>query len=625
MKKSFLLTCLSCLLIACQEYEPFTKSDMYTRQFEQYIGGEIHPEQTWGFHNIYTAQTRSIGFAEGVDDPFTFYETEDYYKNQEDLQGIDGLVTIKNYGEANNLFEVGYLYIDNKYLEFAGDGKLKLHLWQGEREIYISGNVAVTVDGTNQAKFYVLPGATLTLDGVEGNDGYINNMEIYVSPDATLIYKLDKIDGGNDYNSGNGKIFNAGTFICDAETFSVSNNNAIFYNEGDATVNNLTANGNPSFIYNYLKLTVKGDLYLDNAGAFFNGDIINVTGDTKFTNDFVWWVNEGHYYTTNMSFSANHGYAYNFCQLLVEETFEFHDGVFNLMAGSYIEANNADFRNFAVHMWGHSGINIKYGAVFHMNADGNTQGFIGDEWSYIRLGGKTETRDNSNCLTIHGKVVYGINNLDDQSEDNEGNEACYFDPESKRVPFESITAEESTEECDVQWTPNLPDEEPSEVTVRVIVEDLPATISSLIVRESDFDYNDAVFDVTFREEEIEITVHACGGTLPLYVADREVHGLFYLPTTTPMINKNDAEREPQTFTIARNGITDANDIPVWVEYEGKRYDITAFRGDAPAKICVGTDYVWCDEGWDIKKEYPKFTEWAQSNNYTDNSWYRDNE
>lgn len=628
MKKNLIIaTCLSCLFIACQEYEPFTKSDMYTRQFEQYIGGEIHPEQTWGFGSVYPASlpsTRS-SLLPDLDDPFEdFGNTDALY-----IHKVDDIPPTAI--EATDLKGNEWLYAnDPEYAHLQiilRSNEDMPNLWWGYHDFILVGSYELKPQGLDAARIYIPKESDIFLNG-----NYINAMEIYVAEGASLelgeayneIHAVTTQKNGQDIHTA--KIFNRGTLTL-PKNFRL-NDDALLYNEGDIHVPNIDSGpgeNNTSFFYNFGNVYVEeGDFILKSCSYFYNEGRCHVrNGNTTFTHPDEWWVNKGHFCTNDFNFSAAHGDAYNYCQLMVRGKFTFMDGIFNLMTNSYVEADHAEFSNFEVRMYSHSGININNGAEFGLQGEGR-QGFVGRENSYLRIGGLSDVPSHMYSFQIRGYITYGLENLQ-VDDSNEAEHPEFIAAETTtRLPFEDLDAltSENDADCFVDWTP---DTKTDEVTVRVIVEDLPATISSLIVRESDFDYNDAVFDVTFREEEIEITVHACGGTLPLYVADREVHGLFHIPTTTPMINKNDAEQEPQTFTIARNGITDANDIPVWVEYEGERYDITAFRGDAPAKICVGTDYVWCDEGWDIKKEYPNFTEWAKSNNYTDNSWYRDDE
>lgn len=625
MKKLFLVASLSCLLVGCQDYEPYTKADMFANQFQQYIGGAIHPEQTWGFYDAAAASRSTRGLVPEIDDPFEeFNDIESLY-----LEELPNNIDIQ---EATNETP-WYLYQNaNGDFEFK-NGEYTVGCWNSSPDyrlnFYITGdNVTINASGLHSARFYVLPGATLTLTG-----SAIHNFRIFVSKEATLNYTREDIET-QGWNNGRtvAAIFNRGTLYftgdkCDIRT------GAIVYNENIMYAKEIDCNsevGQHSYLYNYGELrvtnddeSINGDFILNGAANFYNEGEVYVEGDTKFTNAGSHWINKGHYYTENMEFMGSHGNseqdgAYNYCQLIVRNTFIYKDGTFTLLAGSYIEADYAEFRNFDVQMWGHAGINIKQGSTFASNQDADRQGFHGNatSWSYVRFGGKTTLPNNSNSFNIDGKVIFGIEHLIDKSED-EWNTAMNIGPDARKVEFSDINATPDEEECYVEWTPELPTGEP----VRVIVEDLPATITSVTLQESDFDYNDAVFDVVFKDKTIEITVHAAGGTLPLYVAGKEVHELFGYSTSTPLINLN-KEEKPKTFIIEKGIYTNANDIPVLVKYEGEEYAIAADKGKAPAKICVGTDYEWCDEGYDIKKKYPKFVEWAKDNKYGNNQWYK---
>lgn len=638
-KKNLLgLLCLSCLFIACQDYEPFTKQDMYASQFEQYIGGKIHPEQTWGFHDVKTRSTR--GLVDEIDDPFEeFKDIEHLY-----LEGLPKDIDIEV--ATNNTPWDQYQQKDGHF-QFK-DGNYKVNCWnEGVNDpklfFYITGNVTLDASTIHSVRIYVLPGARLTLTGEP-----IHNFRVFVSSGGYLEYTRKTIETIGCYVYPDGRttaaIFNNGTLNFTGDYIDIRSG-AIVYNQETMYAKEIdchSENNTHSYLYNYGDLIVtndddniNGDFILDGASNFYNEGNVYVEGSTTFTNSGSHWINKGYYSTQNMNFKGGHGNydteddrndgAYNFCQLVVRDTYNFLDGTLVLLDNSYIEAEYAIFSNFNIEMWGHAGINIKKGATFAANQDGHEQGFHGhdEKWSYVRLGGEITLPNNSNSFNITGKVVYGIENLKDHSVGN-ANTAMNIGPDAIEVPFDKIDAVPQTDECYVEWTPTNPDgDEPEYETVRVIVEDLPATITSIVLNESDFDYNDAVFDVTFRETKIDITVHACGGTLPLYVAGIEVHGLFNLPTSTAFINKNRMEkREPITFHIERGNYNNANDIPVRVVYGGEEYAITAFQGEAPAKICVGTDYVWCDEGVDIKKVYPKFVDWAKNNNYTSNEWYK---
>lgn len=158
---------------------------------------------------------------------------------------------------------------------------------------------------------------------------------------------------------------------------------------------------------------------------------------------------------------------------------------------------------------------------------------------------------------------------------------------------------------------------------RIIVEDLVAQDNLKHLPESDWDYNDAVFDVCINDGVATIVLQAAGGTLPLYIGNKEVHELFGVKTNMPVNVGIGATKKPVTFQI---NVPDDNiyNIPVVVHNKGKQYELLANIGQAPAKICVGTDYEWCIEYQHIKSKYPKFIEWSTKNpmQYEDNYWYK---
>ena len=139
--------------------------------------------------------------------------------------------------------------------------------------------------------------------------------------------------------------------------------------------------------------------------------------------------------------------------------------------------------------------------------------------------------------------------------------------------------------------------------VRVIAEDLSVN------ENSDFDFNDVVFDVKFgypQWDKTTIILQAAGGTLPLYVGGQEVHEKFGVSTST-MVNTGDGiSKAPVSFVLDSRFDGNANGILVEVEKDGVKIPITAQRGKVASKIAVGTDYVWCLERQDIVKKHPNF-------------------
>ncbi len=166
------------------------------------------------------------------------------------------------------------------------------------------------------------------------------------------------------------------------------------------------------------------------------------------------------------------------------------------------------------------------------------------------------------------------------------------------------------------------DQQPDRYTVRIIAEDLSASTGS------DFDFNDVVFDASYIEgsNTTTVTVQAAGGTLPLYVAGKEVHELFananpeLAISQSSMINTNLSNGvkglDPVSFTI--DGIVAPWDIEVTVFKNGTLIPLKAETGSPSAKIAVDPDFIWCDEREDIRVKYPNFTQYVQD---TTVNWY----
>lgn len=152
---------------------------------------------------------------------------------------------------------------------------------------------------------------------------------------------------------------------------------------------------------------------------------------------------------------------------------------------------------------------------------------------------------------------------------------------------------------------------------RIICEDLGST--------GDWDFNDVVFDALIKNGKTYIKVLAAGGTMPLKVADKEVHDLFNVGVTE-MVNTGLVSRDPVEFVVDQ-AYNNYNAIPVTVEDnrtagEFIRYALKSEIGKAPQKICVGTDYDWCSERQNIENKYPAFKEYVGNPNLQ-YDWYRE--
>ena len=167
---------------------------------------------------------------------------------------------------------------------------------------------------------------------------------------------------------------------------------------------------------------------------------------------------------------------------------------------------------------------------------------------------------------------------------------------------------------------------PNYRTVRIIAEDLNATAQDGDLENSDWDFNDVVFDVTFLGDgKASIHVLAAGGILPLTVAGREVHSLFSATADSegkyPMINTAHGKHYEYTsdpFEISGiNESLNGKDIIIKVSKtldngETREFTLDAIVGEPAAKIGVGPTFEWCDERQDIRGRYTNFISWVRT-------------
>lgn len=158
-------------------------------------------------------------------------------------------------------------------------------------------------------------------------------------------------------------------------------------------------------------------------------------------------------------------------------------------------------------------------------------------------------------------------------------------------------------------------ERQSEYQGRIMAEDLNA------VEQSDFDFNDVVFDWKIEGNVATIQLRAAGGIYPLYVGEQEVHAKFGQSASAgkyPMINTGagvTAPAEPYTYTFPEGTEATAKNIPIYVIKDGstKAY-LDASIGKAASKFNTKTTTRWVKEFEDILDAYPDFTGWVADEN-----------
>ena len=150
---------------------------------------------------------------------------------------------------------------------------------------------------------------------------------------------------------------------------------------------------------------------------------------------------------------------------------------------------------------------------------------------------------------------------------------------------------------------------------RIMAEDLNA------VEESDFDFNDVVFDWKIEGNVATIQLRAAGGIYPLYVGDQEVHAKFGQSASEgkyPMINTGagvTATAPSYTYTFPEGTEAKAVNIPIYVIKDGstKAY-LDASTGKAASKFNTKTTTRWVKEFEDILDAYPDFKGWVANEN-----------
>lgn len=155
---------------------------------------------------------------------------------------------------------------------------------------------------------------------------------------------------------------------------------------------------------------------------------------------------------------------------------------------------------------------------------------------------------------------------------------------------------------------NPPVNPPTGFVCRIVAEDLT------VGENSDFDFNDVVFDVI--EGGTKIRLRAAGGELPLYVAGQEVHDAFATKysgiTRTTLINtgwNGPVDYENYYVDIPSGGTYStralAETIPIVVHKNGQQITLKAEKAKVASKIAVGSDFEWCSEREDIDKKFRK--------------------
>lgn len=547
--------------------------------------------------------------------------------------GAKEVVELKPYYEnEQNLYNT---YVNNGVCNYQitranSDGSVEIGgTWANPKEktynVYVSvdGSVTLKRNGAEYMNLYILKG-NVTLDSNWGECGGI----ISVASGVILNDARDHIA-----HNGGIKVFNRGTYNATNYKFDIGNK-ASFYNEGSFTSTNALSysagSGNTSYFYNMgddAELTAPS-MTFNSTCNFISGGTVNISGETKVTQSGIVWVNNGHYTTGKLIFTAKNTSFYNYCQLKVTDTTIFTDGEFNLMSGSYTETNKALFNNFHVNMYDNSGIYVKSGSKWGRQGAGIYQGFRAvnnNAQAYVRLGGKAYVPSHKGgAIHFEGKkLTYAIEEVSFYDNFNSFDQYSAFDninywdetsaEKLKTAKSENITfdtndtaeranysemafSEPAEGECSATWGEDGKEkiEEPAPVTFAF--EDQ--------ISNGDYDLNDVVLKVTphvvksgkkitsIDYDNLDIKLVAAGATFDITVmvgenalsfnGQTEIHDAFGVNKAV-MVNTGGTAKSgvqqnaaPVTCTIATpaavkgtdadgNPTLDLSQLDIWID------------------------------------------------------------
>ena len=555
------------------------------------VYGTPAPQHNWGFKTVATPETftarttRAITVGSDVYNEFYWPENVDYpggafvSRNvREELPTNGNYDYYVNNGEGMNykITEAGEYNIGGSWQNIDTQGNLLLY----NIYVYLNDGEEVTLKRNGAAHFnlYVIRGTANLVSNYGEQAG-----SIYVCEEGTLIDNRTSLAANNGIT-----VYNNGTYIANNEAGFDIGNNAAFYNQKNfrcvGPLSYSAGAGNTSFLYNVgddAVLTAPS-MTMNSTCHFFTQGKVNITGETKVTQNNIIWVNDGHYTTGSMVFSAYNGTFYNYCQLIVTNNCNFTDGKFNMMKNSYAEFGTGLFNNFYVTLDDNAGFNVLRGSKWGRQAQGTFQGFEAkndDVKVYVRLAGETSVPSHNGaafhakganltlaCENIKFYNTLGVANIglhsvfDDVTYSDETTAEALAGDKDGRITWnvynaKIVPADDFSEtgftlkegECKATWKgdpgdpvdPDDPDPiNPTTNTVicgRIFCEDMARAAD-----KGDIDFNDVVFDVFIvtkdGKQNTEIQVLAAGGTLPITVAGENIHALFNNTPETTMIN-----------------------------------------------------------------------------------------
>ena len=469
----------------------------------------------------------------------------------------------------------------------------------------------------NQARLVVLPGGKLTGQGsVEVNNGNAEGKENYNG--GTIDVAV--------FNNNFGKLYNYGKFLVNEYQGGAKESN--FYNHSLVAIDHFAGTGSTANarVFNACQFYVKNNARIRNYEGLAGSALI-VDGQLMFSSS-----EDGTNTPTYVGLAAG---------ALVKANTLYNNGTSwtGPTEGGYavLSIGKFDYMNWEQEHPENGGYFINN---IYLQADDLTNVPDGN--------GMQQKTDNGTEYYTMSQAKYKFEKIVANAGGNgNGNTKVINKGTTEIIPADE-DFEKGVKGCTPGFKGNPPsEEEESEDVVRVIAEDMGDQATN---ESSDFDFNGVVFDVEYvSASEAKVTILAAGGTLPLTVGwdgdetnesgyiEYEVHNLLgYSETMIINTNSNVGNHidgvKPKTITVSGSFNKDnlavgANAIPVKVRKNNKWYTIVAPQGKAAGKLCVGTDYKWCNERQDIYDKWKDnngalFLQYVNDPNTLTKYWYR---
>ena len=677
--------------------------DKYEQAFVSAYG-EPAANQTWGFGSTSAAATRGMTRSVGTyaDYKGSLTPEESYQDQNDNWQWKTRPYTFPSGPESYpsgkpenaSYYGGGYQYFNggNFWMDENVSNRVEV---QGYCNLYIvksgsgEGNVDIAPDNywyvgnvTNQQKIrvYICPGVNLTILPTFANNLQAN-VEYYVCPGAQLTCNANfKLNGTALYvapggtatftsleTNSDGLIYNQGSITTSGKIY-IANEKSVLVNDGNITAGSATSTT---------------EMEIAGSGRVQNNAEMNIYGNTFISSNKAMWANNGHWTTTYYTYIAGSFNVINNCYLEVTEDFRMNlgdgQGSFRMDSGAGVLTKNlcaggpGDGKdqngNESSYTGGPFRIDMGSNSVFkvtgtaHLNATKqNGYGFHGNGDDYAVFQAKNvvkETTGEAN-VTYAGKLYVSAETHFAQGNSGQYPYIKFEDGCSEANIYAAGDDKFSTGNPDITipatpCNPGFPaggsDDKES---IRVIGEDLTVNDAN-----SDFDFNDIVFDVIWNKTTGKVSVKflAAGGELPIYIGPDdnsawELHGLFAdkekevaekggktarnITTKTMMNTAKDKQNGnvirdayecpekvlPNSWWSGDNIQDIANSIEIRVQKSGTLFVLKAPEGKAPSKIAVDTDYNWCGERDNINTIYGKFNDYVEHNSYAWNEWYK---